>query len=830
MKLIAFCAALMLWAAQLGVRAASDLATYLQHSTATDSGIQADEADDKPADSAKKEESKEKKDEGKEAKKIKPYDDVITKEAVTSVGLIHAHRIADKLFYEIPVDTLNLDLLWVTQISETTQGNSYAGMPVDDLVVRWEQKEDRIFLRRVQYEIRAETKDPIADAVRASNLAPIMKAFDVKAYGKDKAPVIEVTELFTKEVPEISARRSLRAGAIDSNRTFIQRVKAFPENVEVSVLASYAPGGKESEPSSSGPTATIHHSMVKLPDKPMKPRLHDSRVGFFNVSFVDYADGKGHDAPTVRYITRWRLEKKNPEAELSEPVKPIVFYVGREVPKKWQPYVKAGIEAWQPAFEAAGFKNAIIGKYAPDPREEPDWDPEDARISSIRWLPSEIENAFGPHVHDPRTGEILDADIRMFHNVQKLIRDWYFVQASACDPRAQKLPLPDDLMGELIQFVVAHEVGHSLGFPHNMKASSAYTVQQLRDPEWTKKNGTAPSIMDYARFNYVAQPGDGAALTPKIGPYDHFAATWGYRQFSAGTDEKAELEKLVKKQINDPIYRFGDPNAGVDSTQQTEDLGSDTVEATKLGLKNLERITGFLVSAASEPGKDYELLSNMYDALLAQWNREIGHVVNVIGGVKEVNLYYGDANQRFFPNDPEYQRAAAAFLIAQALTTPKSLIRPEIVLRLTATGVADRVLGAQQRVLAGLLRRDRIQRMTEHADAEGDKAYTPAKLLQELRQGVFLELSTTVVNIDCYRRNLQRAYVQQLADLLPKPAVDSDLSGLARAELMAIGKLVGQALDRPNTPEINAHLLDLKARIELALDPRGQGTRASVDR
>jgi hypothetical protein len=827
MRLLLLNAALALLTAQLNPLPAANITPFPDDASAQ-SRIQGEEIDDKPADSPKKEEAKDKKDEAKEPKKIKPYDEVITKDAVTSIGLIHTHRVGDKLFYEIPVDTLNLELLWVVQISETTQGNSYAGMPVDDLVVRWEQKEDRIFLRQMRYEIRADTKDPIADAVRASNLAPIMKAFDVKAYGKDKAPVIEVTDLFTKDVPEISARRALHAGAIDSNRTFIQRVKAFPANVEVSVLASYAPPpspGRDGEPSSSGPTATLHHSMVKLPEKPMKPRLHDSRVGFFEVSFVDYADGKDHDAPTVRYITRWRLEKKNPDAEISEPVKPIVFYVGREVPKKWQPYVKAGIEAWQPAFEAAGFKNAIIGKYAPDPRDDPDWDPEDARISSIRWLPSEIENAFGPHVHDPRTGEILDADIRMYHNVQKLVRDWYFVQASACDPRAQKLPLPDDLMGELIKFVVTHEVGHSLGFPHNMKASSAYTIQQLRDPEWTRKNGTAPSIMDYARFNYVAQPGDGAALMPRIGPYDLFAATWGYRQFPSGTDEKAELEKLVKKQITDPIYRFGDPNPSVDSTQQTEDLGSDAVEATQLGLKNLERIAGFLVSATSQPGKDYELLSNMYDALLAQWNREVGHVVNVVGGVKEVNLYYGDANQRFFPNDPEYQRAAAAFLIDHALTTPKNFIRPEIVLRLTASGVAERLLSAQERVLRSLLQRDRIQRMTEYADGQGDHAYRPAKLLQDLRQGIFLELNAPEIVIDCYRRNLQRAYVQQLADLIQKPAVDSDLPALARSELSAIAKQITAALDRSNAPETSAHLQDLKVRIDFALDPRGQANK-----
>ena len=777
----------------------------------------------KPVAEPKKEEKKEEKEKEKKKEekkpKFKPYDEVITEEAKTKSGLFRVHRLDDKVFYEIPTEALGLEMLWVTQISETAAGSSYAGMPVSSRIVRWELSGDKVLLREVHYEIRAETKDPIAEAVHASNLAPIIRAFDVKAYGKDKAPVIEATELFTKEVAEFSAKWALKAGAMDSGRSFLQEVKTFPENIEVRVLATYADSGKESY--SSGISAVIHHSMVKLPEKLMKPRREDSRVGFFEVSFVDFADNARHEAETVRYITRWRLEKKDPKAAVSEPVKPIVFYVGREVPEKWKKYVKAGIEMWQPAFEGAGFTNAILGKYAPDPRQDPDWDPEDARISSIRWLPSSIENAFGPHVHDPRTGEILEADVRMYHNVQKLVRDWYFTQAAASDPRAQKLPLPDDLVGELIQFVVAHEVGHSLGFPHNMKASSSYTIAQLRDPEWTRKNGTAPSIMDYARFNYVAQPEDHAGLMPKVGPYDYFAVNWGYREFPDGASESEELEKLLKPQVSNPILRFGDPNPAVDSTQQTEDLGSNAVDATQLGLKNLERIFDFVIPATCVPGKDYALLDNMYTQLLSQWSREMGHVANVVGGVEDINLYYGDAPQRYHPQPAAYQRSAVGFLVTNALHTPEMFIRSNLTLRLTAEGVADRVLEAQRRILTSLVAAHRLNRMAAVVELQGGEAYAPRELLATLRAGLFEELTQAKPALTVYRRNLQRFYVGHLAASIKEPAANSDFPSLARAELKGLQALVAEAFGKlpAGDSELSVHLQDLSVRIRDALDP-----------
>ncbi len=767
----------------------------------------------------------------KKKSSIKPYDDVVTEKFETTKGLFIVHNDGEKILYEIPPATLDTDMLWVTQIEETQAGYAWAGMPVQDRVVRWELRGEKVLLRDVKYSIRADVDDPIKIAVQATSLAPIIKVLPIKAWGKDQAPVVDVTGLFTSDVSEFSAADSLGVGGMDTKRSMIEHIKAFPRNIETKVLATYKskkaksggrgrgfPGSVRKDPSQSGMTALIHHSMVKLPDKPMKPRLWDSRVGFFSIGFADYGDDSEHEVKRKQFISRWRLEKKNPKAEMSDPKKPITWYVGRGVPAKWRPFVKAGIEDWQTAFEAAGFSNAIIAKDAPTVREDPDWDAEDARYSVIRWLPSAVPNAFGPHVSDPRTGEILEADVRMFHNVMKLARDWYFVQASPNDERAQKLPMPDDLMGELIQFVVSHEVGHSLGFPHNMKASSSYSIEQLRSAEWTKENGTAPSIMDYARFNYVAQPGDGAALLPGIGPYDRFATEWGYRQFDKGADEKAELQKIIDRQLDEPMFLFGNPNPGEDPTQQTEDLGANTVEATRLGLANLKRVAGYIVDATSDEDTDYSILDDVYGALLGQWTREMVHVSNVVGGVKLVNFYFGDADRRYFPIDADRQREAVEFLIDNALATPdEEFISEDILGRLEANGSTDRMLRAQTRVLGSLLRESRLKRMGEIADRDGD-SYSPAALFEDVRDGLWSELDQRAITIDVYRRNLQRAYIDLLTSFVEKGKSDSDSRALARAELSSLSETITSRLARATDVTTNAHLSDIVARIEEALD------------
>ncbi len=772
---------------------------------------------------------------GRDVVKIKPYDKVITKEAKTSAGLFVVHRLDEKVFFEIPTEELRKEMLWVTQLQQTQAGYSYGGEPVGDRVVRWEQRGNDVLLRDVKYEIRADVSDPIKDAVEATSLEAIIAVFPVQAYGKDKRPVIDVTSAFISDLPEFSAKGRLRASGIDARRTFIENVKAFPTNIEAKVLMTYRPRGaggaigplglpQLGDSDTGGVTVMLHHSMIELPAQPMKPRRYDDRVGFFQVSFEDYGSPK-QEVERVSYINRWRLEKKDPKAAVSEPRKPIVFYIGREVPAKWRPWIKKGIEAWQPPFEHAGFKNAIIAKEPPGHREDPDWDAEDARYSSIRWLPSTIENARGPHVHDPRTGEILESDILIYHNILKLVRDWYFVQTSPNDPRAQSLPLPDDLLGELLAMVTSHEVGHTLGFRHNMKASSAYSVAQLRDPVFTKKYGVEASIMDYGRFNYVAQPGDGARLIPIIGPYDEFAVEWGYKEFpDAKTYEqqKKELDKIVARQLEDPRLRFGDPNASEDPSQQTEDLGSDAIGATELGLKNIDRVAGYLVKATAKDGENYDLLRAVYGELINQRNRELGHVANVVGGMVQNNLWFPHGKKVYSAVTPDQQKKAVQFLNQHAFQTPRSLIEPDIVDRLESHGSADRILMGQQSLLRMILNQRRLNRMSELAARTPESAYRPTDLMSDLHEGIWGELAKpAAVEIDLYRRNLQRAYVDLLAATLDNPSTDSDLPALARAELERVLKETSARLSAvtDSSSIAQVHLKDIKTRVEHALDP-----------
>ncbi len=786
-----------------------------------------------------------------------PYERVITKDAKTKAGIFTVHQIKDKFYFEMSKQEMEREFLLNVTIVKTVAGVGYGGDQLTDHVVRWELNGNKVHLRDVNYAVKADPKTPIALAVKAANNNTILMTFPVAAFAKDGSPVIDVTRLYSTDVPEFGIRQHLGATAMDASRSYIEHVSAFPENIDgestLTFTRAQAPaglgaavppaglGGGQMRPGSA--SIVVHYSMVKLPEQPMMPRLFDERVGYFTTNAIDYSKEE-HRAPRVRYIARWRLEKKDPAAAVSEPVKPIVYYIDAATPVKWRDYMKHGVESWQKAFEAAGFRNAIVAKMAPTAAEDPNFSAEDVRNSVIRWMPSTVENAVGPHISDPRTGEILNADIRFYHNIMNLQRAWYFLQAGPLDPRAQKLPLPDDLMGKLLQYVVAHEVGHTLGFQHNMKASSMYEQAKVRDKDWVHKMGHTPSLMDYSRFNYVAQPEDGIAvddLIPGIGPYDIWATKWGYSPIpvaKTSEEEKPTLNAWAKEQDATPWLRFSTAgSAGADFGEQTEAVGdADAIKSSALGLKNLQRVAKMLMPATTaKEGEPYADLAELYGRMLGQWTLEMNHVASIVGSFSSQTKYVGQQGRVFTPTPKARQQAAVAFLAENALATPKWAIDPEISRRIEPVGVLNRIRNSQTSMLNSLLSSPRFARLVEQQAVDGAAAWAPSDFLATVRKDVFSELESAQVKVDAYRRNLQRAYLDLAntklnsntalpAGLPPELAAQFGSSGderpLYRAELRSLSGQVTAALVKPADRETKAHLEGVRDQITRILDPK----------
>lgn len=733
---------------------------------------------------------------------LKPYAQVITPKAKSSFGFLTVHKVDNNYFFEIPDSMLNRDILIVNRISKapTSRQKSRVGYPGDILgskVIRFENKDNkRILVREYSYRERSENKDGMFQSVRNSNTQPIVANFGIETIKKDSLTrnyVINVSVFLQKENPLFSfdADSKEYIGLLNmvGEGTYIDTLKAFPKNIEISTTVTYQSkkgmsnvGFLETGSPRIPLTYELNSSMVLLPEVPMKARLFDPRVGYFTVGYTDF-DSNPQGIEYKKLITRWRLEPKDEavylRGELVEPKKPIIIYIDPATPKKWVPYLIQGVNDWQVAFEKAGFKNAIYALEAPT--DDPSWSLEDARHSAIVYKPSDIPNASGPHINDPRTGEILETHINWYHNVMSLLRDWYMIQAGTIDEAARKMQLDDELMGQLIRFVSSHEVGHTLGLRHNFGSSHTVPVEKLRDKVWVEANGHTPSIMDYARFNYVAQPEDGitrAGIFPRIGIYDKWSIEWGYRwlpQFQTPEDEVAfSNQSIIEKLKTDVRYTFGTESDPNDPRNQSEDLGDDSMLASLYGIKNLKRIVPQILTWSYEPNKSYAGAGEIYSGVVSQFNRYLGHVTKNVAGIYSNSITVEQTDEiarEFVPAN--IQKRAIAFLNEQLFTTPEWLIDRQLMEKAKILPV-NVICSLQSGVLARLINKNTLDKMSENEILNGKKAYTSAQMFNDLKKVIWSNLGQS----DIYKRNMQKAYVENLINLLDKKGnADKNASG-----------------------------------------------------
>ncbi len=800
----------------------------------------------------------------------RPFNEVITEKALSDRGLFSVHKVEDKYYFEIPDSLLGRDILVVNRLSKSAAGmrnsiRGYAGDQIGNNVVSFEKgPNNKIFLKKISFdEMSRDSSRPMYQAVMNSNVQPIVASFDIKAFGKDSSSnLIDITDYISGDNDVLffsgNSKSIFQVGGFQSDKSYPVSVRSYPLNIEIKTVKTYSKGGGNifpAQPSLGSGSASvlftieINSSLVLLPEKPMQPRYFDSRIGYFSRSYTDF-DANPQGVKEVEMITRWKLEpraedmEKYKRGELVEPVNPIIYYIDPATPKKWVPYLIQGVNDWQSAFEKAGFKNAIIGKVAPGPREDSTWSLEDARFSAIVYKPSEVPNAEGPNVHDPRSGQILESHINWFHNVMSLLRNWYFIQCAAVDPRARKMEFDDDLMGELIRFVSSHEVGHSLGLRHNYGSSSTVPVEKLRDKKWVEANGHTPSIMDYARFNYVAQPEDSiseSGLFPRIGDYDKWAIEWGYKflpEAKSSEEELPILNKITIERLKNKRLWFGTELNPDDPRSQSEDLGDNAMKAGAYGIKNLQRILPNLIQWTKQENQDYENLSSLYNELVNQFGRYMGHVAKNIGGIYETpkTVEQEGAVYEFVPKAT--QKEAMDFLNKQLFRTPGWLADNNILNRIGNTGIS--LIGTRQdNILARLIASSTMSKLINMESQLGNQAYRVADMLSDLKNGIWTELAGRKP-IDVYRRNLQKSYIERMGQIInPLPAnftggisfsfgtpaamMDvkrSDIISVLKGNLRSLRIEIKSAIPLVTDKMTQYHLQDVLDRINNILDPK----------
>ena len=687
-------------------------------------------------------------------------------------GLITTYQKESKVFFEISKELLDEDLLMVTRfvrLPANYQAYLNAGSKTSQQLIHFKKKGSQILLTQESYVNIADQKDPISLSVALNNFPPILAVFKIKNIENDRY-LIDVSSYFSDDSPGFNIiRKGLKKeygiGNPDGKRSYIDTLKSFPKNTEIRHTLTY----KATSAPRSNPTSTlsfqINHSIIALPENPMQIRYADERVGWFSLKKYNYSS-EALKSDRIEIIRRWRLEPSDKEAydngELVSPIKPIIYYLDPATPMKWRPYFKQGVEDWAAVFEKAGFKNAIIAKDPPSKEEDPQFSPEDIRYSTIRYVATTTRNATGPSVSDPRSGEIIESDIIWYHNHLRSYRNRYLLETGAANPKARTLDTPEKEIGEMMRRVISHEVGHALGLPHNMKASSAYPIDSLRSGSFTQKMGIATTIMDYARFNYVAQPGDeNIRFVRQLGPYDDYAIEWGYRYFSNQTpeSEKVILNEVVDQKSMNPLYMFG--SGGNDPDTQTENIGDDPIKASEYGLKNLKVVAENLENWTTTEGQSYEDLNELYNELISVYRRYIYHVIRMVGGVNETLLNKGQDNIPYKNVDREEQRLALSFLDVHLWTTQNWLMQKSLISKIKEEGVLKLLQNLQLSALNRILSVENLNRiLSSHSTLVGQGLH-PDGILDHF----FLQFIINPAPADDSFKTLQIRYVERILEL-----------------------------------------------------------------